>query len=133
MAYSVGASGNAEYGINDSYTIQIYCPVKPAKADSALLLMEQGILEIAKDGVTKEELDKVKEFELKEYADGQHKNGYWQSLIMALNNWKQDEQTGYEDTIRNLTSEDIRKFVNDVLLKQHNRVTVTMLPADLKE
>lgn len=133
MAYSVGAVGNAEYGVNDNYAIQIYCPVKPAKADSALLLMEQGILEIAKGGVTKEELDKVKEFELKEYADNQRKNSYWQSLIVAVNTWKQDEQTGYEETIRNLTSEDIRKFVNDVLLKQHNRVTVTMLPVDFTE
>ena len=43
----------------------VYCPVKPAKADSALVLMEQGILDIARDGVTAEELDKVKQFELK--------------------------------------------------------------------
>lgn len=133
MAYSVGAQGRASYGITEDYTLQIYCPVKPAKADSALVLMEQGIQEIARDGVTAEELDKVKQFELKTYADNQRQNGYWEELIIGKTVWNKDEQTGYEDTIKNLTSDDIKRFVNDVLLKQKNRVTVTMLPADMKE
>lgn len=133
MAYSVGAQGRASYGITEDYTLQIYCPVKPAKADSALVLMEQGIQEIARDGVTAEELDKVKQFELKTYADNQRQNGYWEELIIGKSVWNKDEQTGYEDTIKNLTSDDIKRFVNDVLLKQKNRVTVTMLPADMKE
>lgn len=133
MAYSVGADGTASYGLRDDYTIQVYCPVKPAKADSALLLMEQGLLDIARQGVTDEELDKVKQFELKQYADAQRNNGYWQGLIMELTQWNKDNREGYENTIKSITSADIRKFVNDVLLKQHNRVTVVMLPASLDE
>lgn len=133
MAYSVGAMGRADYGVTEDYVIQVYCPVKPAKADSALVLMEQGILDIARDGVTAEELDKVKQFELKTYADNQRQNAYWEDLIIAKSVWNKDQQTGYEDTIKNLTSDDIKAFVNNVLLKQKNRVTVTMLPADLKE
>lgn len=133
MAYSVGASGQASYGLEEEYALQIYCPVKPALRDSALLLMEQGILDIARDGVTEEELDKVKKFELKEYADNQRKNAYWQGLIVAQTQWKKDEQTGYEDVINKLSSKDIQDFVKNVLLKQKNRVTVSMLPEDFSE
>lgn len=133
MAYSVGASGEASYGLRDDYTIQVYCPVKPAMADAALQLMEQGIHDIAKEGVTAEELDKVKQFEQKQYADAQRDNSYWQNLIIERTQWNKDNRAGFEETLKALTSEDIQKFVNDVLLKQHNRVTVVMLPASFDE
>lgn len=133
MAYSVGAAGQTEYGLHDKYILQVYCPVQPAKMDDALALMQQGIEEIAKDGVTDEELNKFKEFELKEYADNQRSNSYWQGLLLAKNNWSKDEQTGYEDAIKALTSQDIQNWVNNVLLKQFNRVIVTMLPNDFSE
>ncbi len=133
MAYSVGASGSAGYGLREDYTLQIYCPVKPALRDSALLLMEQGILDIAKSGVTEEELDKVKKFELKDYADSQKKNGYWQNLIIAQTQWGKDEQTGVEEVLNKLTSKDIQKFVKKTLLKQKNRTTISMLPENPAE
>ena len=133
MAYSVGADGAASYGARDAYILQIYCPVKPAKMDSALLLMEQGIQDIAEKGVTAEELDKVMQFELKDFADSQRKNSYWQGLITSKVAWNKDEQTGKEEAIKNITSKDIQNFVKKVLLKQKNRVTISMLPADFKE
>lgn len=133
MAYSVSAQGSAEYGADERYAVQVYCPVKPAQADSALALMELGIQEIARDGVTAEELEKVKQFELKTYADNQRQNAYWQELIREKVMWNQNGREGYEETVQNLTSDDIRRFVNDVMLRQKNRTTVTMLPAELKE
>lgn len=133
LAYSVQAMGQADTGTRDEYTIQIVCPVKPAQADSALLLMQQGIDDIAKHGVTAEELDQVKKYELKEYANQQIQNSYWQSAIVAQTRWGYDAHTGYEEVVNNLTSADIQNFVSKVLLKQHNRVTVTMLPESLEE
>lgn len=133
FAYSVGASAQATYGLRDAYGMIIYCPVKPAKLDSALLLMKQGLENVAKKGVTAEELDKVVKFELKDYADSQKKNEYWQSLILSRVNWNKDEQTGYEDAVKGVTSKDIQDFVNNVLLKQNNCVTVSMRPTDFTE
>ena len=133
MAYSVGASGGYSYGLHDGYTIQVYCPVKPAMMDEALALMQQGIEEVAKDGVTDEELNKFKEFELKQYAESQRSNGYWQNLIVGKNLWGFDEQTGYEAAVKAVSSDDIKAFVNDVLLKDFNRTIVTMLPTDFSE
>ena len=133
IAYSVGADGSLEYGLREQYILQIQCPVKPAKLDSALLLMKQGIEDIAAKGVTAEELDKVITFNLKDYADSQKKNGYWMNLIESKVRWNKDEQTGYEEVLRNLTSKDIQDFVNNVLLKQRNCITVSMRPTDFSE
>ena len=134
MAYSVGADGSAQFGgTREGYLIQIYCPVKPAKRDSALILMEQGIQDIAKAGVTDEELSKVKQFELKNYADNQRKNTYWQGLITNKTLWGKDVREGMEDAIKSVTSKDIQNFVKKVMLKKKNRVTISMLPADFKE
>ncbi|MBQ8226456.1 MAG: insulinase family protein [Bacteroidaceae bacterium] len=133
LAYSVQAMGQADTGVRDEYAVQIVCPVKPAQADSALLLMQQGIDDIAKSGVTAEELDKVKKYELKEYANQQIQNGYWQGLVISQTRWGYDAHTGYEEVVNNLTSADIQNFVRNVLLKHHNRITVTMLPESLEE
>lgn len=133
MAYSVGAGGEASYGTRESYTLQIYCPVKPASKDEALRLVRLDIDKIAAEGVTAEELDKVKKYELKAFSDRQRENGYWQGLIGAKVNWNKDTQKDYEQTIQNLTSKDIQNFVKKVLLKQNNCITISMLPADMKE
>jgi len=133
FAYSVGAQAGASYGTRDNYSVYIYCPVKPAKLDSALLLMKQGIEDISKNGVTAEELDKVVKFELKDYADSQKKNSYWSNLILAKNNWGKDERTGCEDVWKSVTPTDIQNFVNDVLLRQGNCITVSIRPTDFTE
>lgn len=133
MSYSVGANAGLDRDIRDQYLMQVYCPVKPAMMDEALELMQKGIEEIAKDGVKDEELQKFKEFELKEYADNQRNNNYWQQVISNKVNWNNDLQTGYEECLKSLTSDDIKAFVNDVLLKQFNRCIVTILPTNFTE
>ena len=133
MAYSVGAAAEASFTGRDAYTMQIFCPVKPAKLDSALLLIRQGIEDIAEKGVTAEELDKVQKFELKTFADNQKKNNYWMNLIVNKTAWNKDLQQGYEEAIKSVNSKDIQAFVKNVMLKQMNCTTVSMRPTDMTE
>ena len=128
MAYNVGADANLSYGAKDIYALQVFAPFTPEKVDSVLLLMEQGLNEIAKDGVTDEELNEVKQFEHKEYEEAQRRNGYWQGLISAKNNWGKDGRKNYLETLDAVTSADIKAFVNGVLLRDRNRATIIMLP-----
>ena len=113
--------------------VQIYCPVKPALKDEALRLVRLDIDKIAAEGVTAEELDKVKKFELKSFNDKQRENGYWQGLITSKVNWNKDTQKDYEKAIQSLSSKDVQNFVKNVLLKQNNCITVSMLPEDMTE
>ena len=95
--------------------------------------MQIGIQDIAQKGVTDEELDKIKKFELKQYADNQRDNYYWQNLIVEKVEWGKDKQKDYEKIINGLNSKDIQKFVNKTLLKKPNTSTIIMLPASLQK
>lgn len=133
IAYSVFADAKLTFGAKDDYTVIVQCPVKPAKLDSALLLMKQGIEDISAHGVTADELEKVLAFELKDYADSQKKNSYWNNLIYSKTTWGKDAHTGYDAVLKSVTSKDIQDFVNNVLLKQNNCITVSMRPTDFSE
>lgn len=98
-----------------------------------LTLINADLQDIADNGVTAEELDKVVKFELKTYADNQKKNGYWQSLITEKVCWGVDNYEGYEKTVSSVTSDDLKDFVRNRILKEGNRVEVVMLPTDLTE
>lgn len=133
IAYSVFANAKATFGSTDNYTVIVQCPVKPAKLDSALLLMKQGIDDISAHGVTADELEKVLAFELKDYADSQKKNSYWDNIIYCKNTWGKDAFTDYDKVLKSVTSKDIQDFVNNILLKQNNCITVSMRPTDYTE
>ncbi|MCQ2266825.1 MAG: insulinase family protein [Bacteroidaceae bacterium] len=133
MAYSVSASGSANFGVKEDYALQIVAPFTPAKVDSVLLLMQEGIDEIAKNGVAEKYINDYKQFELKQLEESQRNNSYWMQLISTKNNWGRDLQAGAREAIEGVTSAKIQQFVKDYLLKQHNVVKVTMLPADLTE
>jgi zinc protease len=94
--------------------------------------MKQGIEEIAQNGVTEDELSKVKAYKLKSFKDNQTKNEYWQSLILAKTNYGKDQSENYEELVKNISSKDIQKFVKKYLLKQNNCASIIMLPASLK-
>ena len=128
MAYSVSASGDLAYTPREEYTIQIVCPVKPEKADSALILMRQGIDEIAISGVTADELAKAVNYNVKAYADNQRENDYWEGLIRALTIYGRDRYEDYEEIQRSITSDDIVRFVRRNLLSDNNCGTIVMLP-----
>lgn len=130
LAYTVGAAGSADYGVYEQYSVQVQCPVKPEKCDSALLLVDEGLQDLAKNGATAEELQKIKEYELKNFADQQRTNAYWQGLILAKSAWNIDEQKDFEKIINDLTSDDLKNFINKHLLKDNNRVSVIMLPEE---
>ena len=133
LSYSVNAQADLSYGVNDEYSLQIVCPFTPEKCDSVLLLMQIGIQDIATKGVTDDELDKIKKFELKQFADSQRENAYWQNLIIEKVEWGKDGRKDYEKIINGLNSKDIQKFVKSTLLKKPNTSTIIMLPASLQQ
>ena len=128
MAYAVSASGDLGFAPREEYNIEIVCPVKPEKADSAMMLMRQGIDDIAMSGVTADEIAKAVNYNLKTYADNQRDNDYWEGLIRNLTIYGKDRREGYEEIQRSITSDDLVQFVRHRLLIDNNCATVLMLP-----
>ena len=95
--------------------------------------MDQGINDIAEKGVTAEEIEKVVKYELKTFADNQKENAYWEGNITNYIRWNNNDVEGYEEAYKALTSAEIQKFAKEVILGKKNCITVTMLPASMKE
>jgi len=133
FAYSVSASGNVSASHDDSYTLEIVAPFTPSKCDSVLYLIRESIDDIAKNGVTADELDNVRKFELKDYDDNQRKNGYWTTCISDLTFLGIDTKNTLKEEIEKVTSDDIKNFVNNIMLKDNNCTNVIMLPENFEE
>lgn len=133
FAYSVSASAGMGRGVKEGFMFEIQCPFTPAKCDSVVMLVRECIDDIAKNGVTDNELSDFKQYQLKNHADAQRQNGYWNSLIVNKMTWNIDQHTDFENRINSITSDDIKAFVNDNVLKANNCITVIILPEDLTE
>ena len=131
-AYTVMAQcGISRNDLKTTTTLLAYCPMKPEKADSALLIMREEALKMGQK-CDADMLQKVKEIMLKQHDDQTRTNGYW---MRTINDWREyglDQHTDFEKTVQAQTPESISAFVA-WLLKAGNNIEVTMLPEEKTE
>ena len=128
-AYTVQAMAGVER--NDFETIaQILavCPMKPEKADTAIMILRDEVTAMAKT-CDAEKLQKVKEYMLKSHGDQVKQNSYWLSIINGWRKYGIDFHSNFEKLVNAQTPESISAFVKEVL-KSGNRAEVIMLPAE---
>ena len=111
----------------DEANLLAYCPMKPEKADTAVLIMRRAVQDIAAGKIDADMVTKVKEYMMKDHADQLKQNGYWQGRINAWRKWGLDFHTDYEKTVQAITPASICGFVREVL-KAGNELEVVMLP-----
>jgi zinc protease len=128
-AYTVSSgAGISKDDFSTDATIFVYCPMKPEKADTAIMIMRDEVLAMAKT-CDADKLQKVKEYLLKSYGDQQKQNGYWAGRIDIWRKWGLDFHTDYEKVVNAQTPESISAFVAEVL-KAGNRAEIIMMPAE---
>ena len=128
-AYTVSASASVDR--NDYRTetnLFAYCPMKPEKGDTAIMIMRDEVNALAKT-CDADMLTKVKEYMLKNHGDRLKTNGYWNGRIYAWREYGLDLHTNYEQVIQAQTPESISAFVAE-LLKAGNQAEVIMMPAE---
>jgi len=131
-AYSCGAQGSAS--IEDKYhnvMLFAYCPMKPEKADVALQIMRDEVVNLSKQ-CDASMLAKVKEYMAKEADDATKSNGYWGGVISTWYRYGIDLHTNYKALVAKQTPESISNFVKEIL-KAGNRIQVTMMPDQEKK
>ena len=126
-AYSCGAAG----GFNNSSSqakaqLQAFCPMNPDKQEIAVRLLHEGIANMQK-AVDPDQLQKVKEYMLKQIDVDAKKNNYWINTITTWKEYGLDVYTDYKKTVEALTTESVRDFLNQ-LLKSGNHTEIIMLP-----
>jgi zinc protease len=108
--------------------ILAYCPMKPEKADTALMIMRDEVQAITKS-CDPDKLQKVKEYMLKDHGDQLKTNGYWSGVIRTWLNYGVDFHTDYEKLVNAQTPESLSAFVRE-MLKAGNHAEVIMMPEE---
>jgi len=126
-AYSCGAYGQMNVSSRQPKALLIaYCPMNPDKSELAVRLLHEGIQKMAKE-VDADQLQKAKEYMLKQIDVDAKTNGYWVGAINTYKEFGLDIYTDYKKTVEALTPDSVRDFLNQ-LLKSGNRIEVIMLP-----
>ena len=124
--YSIFTQGSQDRLSEVSVAYQTIFQVKPEKKDRALEIIRSEFEKLAKE-TPAEELDKVKEFMVKQYAENEHTNSYWCSM-MAGNELKPAEVFAQaEKAILSVTPKELSEYVNKVM-KQNNYRVLVMMP-----
>ncbi len=127
-AYSCGASGYFNNSCRQPKAmLQAYCPMNPDKSELAVRLLHEGIANMSK-AVDADQLAKVKEYMLKQIDVDAKKNSYWVNTITTFKEFGLDVYTDYKKTVEALTVENVRDFLNNIILKSGNHVEVIMTP-----
>ena len=128
-AYTVGSQGSISRDDFDTTAhILAYCPMKPEKADTALMIMRDEVEALTKS-CDADKLQKVKEYMLKNHSDQMKQNDYWVGRIYNWREYGVDLHTNYEQVVNAQTPESISAFVGE-LVKAGNHAEVIMLPAE---
>ena len=128
-AYSAGASGWSTYEGNNFFTtVMAYCPMKPEKADLAVQIMNDEMVEASKS-IDPTTLKEIKELFVKDLNTEFKENSYWMEIIHKYLFTGTDAHTGIIDIINAQTPESISAFARQ-LLAAGNKVEVVMLPEE---
>ena len=130
-SYGVSVSESISKYPNVEATLQIYFDTDPEKRAEMVELTDKGIEEFIANGPNENDLQKVKEYMQKTYESNKKENGYWVNILHSYYWEKEDDYTGYDELVNNITSSDLQEFAK-MFFNQKNRIEVSMTSGDTK-
>ncbi len=125
--YGVQVWGSLSYIPSPTYTMNIQFDTNDAMADELCEIIIKEIEEIAANGPKTEDVEKTREYLLKEWTSSLEKNQSWMNYITAKWNSGMDNIAEQEATIKSTTNADIQAFAK-MLLENKNQIKVMMRP-----
>ena len=128
-AYTVASqAGVSRNDFETTTQVLAYCPMKPEKADTALMIMRDEVNAMVKT-CDADKLQKVKEYILKNHADQLKQTRYWVNCIYNFRKFGVDIHTNFEKIVNAQTVESVCAFVKE-LTSAGNNAEVIMMPAE---
>lgn len=124
--YSIYTQGSQDRLSEVSVVYQTIFQVKPEKKDRALEIIRSEFENLAKETPV-EELDKVKEFMVKQITSDEQTNSYWCSMMAGNELLPSEVCVKAEQVIQSITPKEISGYVNEVM-KQNNYRVLVMMP-----
>nr|WP_321028702.1 insulinase family protein [Bacteroides nordii] len=129
--YGVYVGGNLSKYPKEKAFLQIIFETAPEKKDKLMEIIFAEAANLAKNGPSEANLNKVKEYMLKKHKEDLKENNYWLGNIDEYLFTGVDMVKDYENIVNSITTKDIQKFA-DELLKQKNEIEVTMVSPEKK-
>ncbi len=123
--YGVSINGDLDKYPKEEALVQIFFDTDPGKRARMIELVKEGVNTFIKEGPKAEDLQKVKEFMLKQHTQDQKENKYW---LRTLSNYywlSMDADTDYVKTVNAITIEDVKSFAK-MLFGQNNLIEISM-------
>jgi len=127
--YGVSVQGSMQQFPKNEALLRINFRTDPQKYDELIPIIYEQLDSMALNGPKAEDLQKVKEYEIKTYGQAAVLNDYWQYVKYNELRLGIDFDRDYCKLVESLNTEDIRQFCKELLAPKH-RIQVTMLPEE---
>ena len=124
--YSIGAGCSLSRISDDRVTFRTAFPMKPEKKDVVFDIIKKEFKAMTGD-VTAAEVQKVREFLVKQYDEDIKQNSTWRSSILNYEVLPVDVAGNYKEVLNTITEKDVMNFVA-ALIKQGNFNVVFLNP-----
>ncbi|MBO5878749.1 MAG: insulinase family protein [Alistipes sp.] len=124
--YGVGVSA-ALIPRTKQYALQVQFDTNDQMADELMAIVVAELEKIAKEGPLKEDMDKTREYENKNYTKSIEQNSWWSNAILYKYRYGIDYVKEYLDAVNSVTAADVQALAQQIL-KDGNLVKVVMRP-----
>ena len=125
--YGVGVRGSLDAEPMEEYALLIQFDTNEQMADELSAIVVAEIEKIAAEGPLAEDMDKTREFLLKDYTKQIKNNSYWSNAISEYYDYNIDVVNGYEEAVKAVSAEDVQALAKKIL-EDGNLIKVVMRP-----
>ena len=125
--YGVSVRGSHLTRPAQSFLMQIAFDTNEQMADELTAIVVAEIEKIAAEGPLKEDMDKTREFLLKDFKKNVELNGWWSRTLTAYYDFGVDNVNDYEAAVNGVTADDVKALAKR-MLDEKSMVKVIMRP-----
>ena len=129
--YGIGARGSMSKRPYENYNFSISFPCSPDNVDELKQAVYDLIVSIQKDGITEEDLNKIKEAQRIDRKESLQQNRFWLNRINSFysNNRPISEFHDYNDLVEELSLKDIQDAAKEYLVDE-NLIEIILMPEE---
>lgn len=127
--YGVNSYGSLNKYPHEEAMMQIVYQTDPTKKEKLNTLIDELVKKMAAEGPSSEQMQKVRDYMVKQYNDNQKENSYWISSLDEYYYTGIDFNADYLNIVNSVTAADVKAFATN-LIQQGNKVTVVLTTID---